>query len=539
MPRDLLAEQANIQQPRNLLAEQTQSSQQVQPEGTTISNALQNLLGISPTILETPLVAAQKAQEFGLGIPGVKSGLAALANLLPGVQGVRREDIQPTPVIDKPTTGAKVLGTGLAALGTGELAAVPAAGALRALPIAEKVATAAPRLARTAGSALFGALADPESRLRGAITGGALGTGAETLGAIPGIARTAQRGAAKLLSPFSPQQDFENILNRLSGGKGIEENSKILAKEIRNKYKDLTSKNSNNFENVLSEVGSKNIDFPSYNDEFKNSIKLYNRKLKDVHNNFLKNPTFDNAHKLRVDLGTAANRFKIITRQDLDEKETLDAAQNALRNDMDNFLKTTPTSRDFTKEYQDAIDFHRDEVVPYKSKTKIFNIAKGDIKNPGNTTSIFKFPEEEKHEKVINDLSQESKNRIVFNELEKAKNPQSLIKQFETLDRKGLGSYVSPELRDDIENLNIKLGRSELLQRAGGAIGGALAGTTVGAPTVGAITGTLTLPRLLRGLSKARPGVNIQQGKSLDPRMLQLLVRSFLANNSGQQRGTQ
>ena len=549
MARDLLAETEpsfTQVQPRNLLADPTQNTQMP-------SNQLQSIEDFLATPGEILLKAGQTMSNIVGGLPGAQPLAREIVGVLPesarrGLASLQvRGDIAP-----QATTAANILGPVLGAGTAAELGGAGVGAALETSPALAglaKLVERFPRIARSTGTAAFGALTDPENRARGALLGAGLGAGAEALTGAPQIAKFGIEKAKTLFSPFAPETEAQNILSDLGKGQNLEENSKSLATLIRNKFKDKTTQSSSNFNSVLNKVGSKEIEAPQTLAEAKDAIDEFTPNLKKVFNKFKENPTFENAHNLRVDLGEEIG-LPILTRADRSAQQSLRNVRDVLKSEMDKFLESSPEAGNTASEYQGAIDFHRNEVIPYKSHTALRKIATGEIKNPRNISTIFKSPEGEEEAqnftktlKVLDDIGQEGNDRILYNELGKSKNANDLINRFNKLDQQRLGSFVNPEIGGKIEGLGNKIARKELAQRAAGGLGGAALGSLSGFPVFGTATGATigatALPKILRGLARRSLGVSqreISPQASMTPQNLQQLSRLLLllrASNMG------
>lgn len=489
--------------------------------GQTLSRIVQGLPGAQP--LARVIVGALPER--------VRRGLAALqvkGDILPQA---------PTPV----KFGGALIGGGTAA----ELGGAGLGAAFEGVPALSKVAQLAkrfPRLARTAGTSAFGALTSPDQRGRGALLGAGLGAGGEIAAEVPQIAKFGLEKAKGLFSPFAAETDAKNTLNELSEGKSLEENSKSMSGLIRNKFNQLLYKSNTNFKSVLDKVGDKDISNSKTLKEAQSSMDEFTPNLKKVFNKFKEKPTFENAHNLRIDLGDEMS-FPVLTRADRSAKQSLKNVRDTLKGEMDNFLENSKEAGSSSKEYQSAIDFHKKEVVPYKTNTAIRKIAMGDVKNPRNLTTIFKSPEgtEEaqnftKTQKVLDDIGDVGRNKILFNELGKARNAQDLVNRFKKLDQQRLEAHVTPDLKAKMGMLETKIGRKEIAQRAVGGIGGATLGSLSGFPVVGtgtgATIGATVLPSLLKAFAKRSIGRASERGfstSSITPERIQGLNRLLLA----------
>lgn len=486
MPKDLLAEQIQqpTQQPQDLLGAAPVA-------GTTPMDVARNLLGFGKTAMEIPVVAGQDLGELVAGIPGAMPLARKITGALP--ENIRRglATLGTDRVIDKPTLGARIGGGALAGITGAEL---PGA-ALGAIPKIAELVSAFPRLARAVRPLLLGAggaAISPKHRLRGFLTGTALGAGLEGPGVAPEIVRSAT-GVATRLSPNRYAKEIvknlpkfrsaEETLDNLSGNKTLNENSKILAKDIRNSYKKFKDVDSKNFGTVINKAGNESIydetQLPSKDgyrilEKWKRSpIDNYTSTLKDAHEEFMDIPTFDKAHKLQSALGRAGSDLLKAPRSDIVNRDIgnrfLDARDRLLR-DMNNHLNKIDSTGNLVNEYNSARNYHKFHVIPYEENSAIRKIAKGNIINPRNITTIFKNPEENVS-KVVGDLGEPAREKIVYHELRKTagQNPDAIktVKAYEGLEKKGLNDYVSPKLDEQINNLRKKSAIDELVKGVG------------------------------------------------------------------------
>lgn len=338
---------------------------------TTPMDAIKNLLGVGKTGLQIPMVAGQDLGNLLAGIPGAMPLARKITGALP--ENIRRElaALRTDRVIDKPTLGARIGGGVLAGITGAEL---PGA-ALGAIPKIAELAAAFPRIARAARPLLLGAggaAISPEHRLRGFLTGTALGAGLEAPGAAPEIARGATAIATKI-SPNRYAKEIlkripkyrtgmgEEFLNKLSGGEELPENTKKAATAIRRKYGLLQERNTTHFSPVEEAAGKESIYkntlpfnpfkkrgtyitheskpvvgltpkeatriinaslpkeepdilFPeqSYVRSIKHPlspVKNYTPLLRQAHNEFIAKPTYKNANRLQSDLYKQASKL--------------------------------------------------------------------------------------------------------------------------------------------------------------------------------------------------------------------------------------
>lgn len=429
-----------------------------------------------------------------------------LLNILPGV------NIPYHPLSSGPayTTG-NVLGNVGTFLGGGELLDAIRGGA-EAIPAIGKVASslggpgAMSSLSRQAlGGGIYGDITNPGDRIKGAIKGAGESVAA---GALP--------YAGNLVNLFKPEAHAQSILDSLGGGKSIESNQQSLAQDIQNSYNKQKSTGSALYDPVFDNLGNNNLYNSGINDTYSSIAEKaqphYDPDTNDVHDAFVQNPTLQNAHQLQSQLGynirqlesaKAKGNFSPASET---QRQYYQRAQDAVQNDISSFL----TNKDpaLKNQYDAATKNWLDNVVPYTDNPALSKIATGDVTNPGNIATIFKNPEEN-IQKVVSDLGPDAANKIVYSQLGKnraSSSAQDLLNASKKLDDIGLGSYVTPQLKSQMDLLDAKLKAKSGLQGLGGAAAGAamlhpLGGSIGNLPWItealGGIAGGAVGPRLL------------------------------------------
>src|SRR5690606_30895913 len=180
----------------------------------------------------------------------------------------------------------------------------------------------------------------------------------------------------------------------------------------------------------------------------------YSRDLKKLHDNFIRNPNFTNAHKLQSDIGSELRYYVkqeskgTLNSADRNAMQELKEAHYRIKNDNGNFLSSKDPN--LQAQYQNAARFHATKVAPYKSNPRLHEIASGEITNPGpqKILSIFKNPEEEEMS-VLQDMGPTGSNAILHSALANQQinlTPERLSKALEGLSQKGLADYKSEQL---------------------------------------------------------------------------------------------
>lgn len=240
----------------------------------------------------------------------------------------------------------------------------------------------------------------------------------------------------------------------------------------------------------------------------------YTNAIQKLHDKFVNDPTFQNAHNLQSQIGSRLREIESTpfpTPATRNEIDALSEARSALidrdangnvTGDMGNYLNNLSPS--LADQYKNATDNFLENVVPYRNNKKISPIATGKITNvqPSTLSNIFKSPDEDA-EKVISDLPVGTMDKVLYTKLGQqtpAINPITLLRQSGRLNEQGLGDYISPQLKGQLDSLQNRINWRTRLQSAVGAMAAAAGGASHG--TAGAIgTG-------LAGASLASPLMN-------------------------------
>jgi hypothetical protein len=292
------------------------------------------------------------------------------------------------------------------------------------------------------------------------------GTTAAVLSAIP--------GAGDLFQSFQPEKHAKEIMQKLSGGKSLEDNAKSIAQSIQNAYKDKMAKGGELYDVVKNQVGDNKIYdvIPAENSSYKNlSDKItghYDYDLKDLHDNYVTNPTFDNARELSSQLKSSIRQLSKNKVPDQATKNTIQAyrrSSDALDTDVHSFLSQKDPG--LVSQYKAANNYWASNVAPYRENARLFKIASGKNQNPGNVATLFKNPGDTMN-KIVGDLGGDINNQILYSELGKGNSrltAKRLAVSIDDLDKKGLGAYVTPELNQQAKELGSRLENREVIPK--------------------------------------------------------------------------
>jgi vacuolar-type H+-ATPase subunit E/Vma4 len=273
-------------------------------------------------------------------------------------------------------------------------------------------------------------------------------------GAGLGALKWGGKTASALFGANRPTKLAGGILQDLGQGKNLEETGKAIADSIKNAGGYSEKINSTMYEPVNRIMRGREILPENYYDRVSQKIvDDYLPDVRDMHDVFIKNPTYENAHNLQRQLGTAQRSF---------EKAAPSAAEQAAyqnyRNMRQALLKDMRQTMDSTHKglgdvyHGAATDFY-ENVTPYYSHPTLAKIMSGEVTNPKNVSTLFKYPEEAV-EKVVNESG--IKDKILHAELGKSvyKTPSKLAAALDKLEDKGLSSYVGEDLQKRLEHLS-------------------------------------------------------------------------------------
>jgi len=440
-------------------------------------------IGVSNTFLDRLNDSPAVNSILGAG-DAIRNQLANVGNLIPGVNIPMAKTGQGTAY-----NVGNVAGNVAGYIGGGELLAPTKLGQLAAKGLGQ-----AGR--RIAGGSAYGAVEDPEDRLRGA----AFGAGAGAIGeAIPKVGGAIARG-------FQPEKQAQELIKYINGGQSLPENATMLSQLIKQAGESAKKRGSDVYSasykqpgvsdlRILDELehpGSRNTyryinGKKQYAPKFDLDIPNPSAKLKEYIQKFDKNPTVSNAHELQSLLGSEAAGIKSI---DMVSGATKNAYKNARQKINERLNQRLETfNPEVAKQYRQAGQFHKQYVSPYSENKRILDIMSGKTENP-NIKTLFSNPTI-KREQILEDIGHEGQKRALYGALN-LNNPSasSLVKKFNNLEQMGIDIPVSPKVNKMFEGVNKAINRRDTGRRLLSAIPFAAAAKTAGLPG-GEITGAL------------------------------------------------
>ncbi len=286
------------------------------------------------------------------------------------------------------------------------------------------------------------------------------------------------KGKAPVAAPSPPVTLSDNIAkelhNDITGGRSYEQSGKQLAENIRNSYADEVAKHKERYDNIFNHPTEnesyvtgeplKVKEMPMYGKDYLENYRSHEFPDKDVqllHEQYVKYPSIEKAHKLQSELGSEIGYMKKQnTKGNLDQtgKNKLKdyvKAQNSLKDSMEETLHDI--NPQLAQEYKNVTESWKNNVIPFHSDKDLKSIAEGKTKNPTTSQiiSIFKNPEESMNT-VVSKLPEEAKDRIVHLGMGKdiyENAPKDLLGAEKSIRTKGLSSYVAPQHEQMFRNL--------------------------------------------------------------------------------------
>ena len=448
----------------------------------------------------------QDINDFGSGMArGVAAPVTGLQQLITG----RKHEL-PVPSYANPNStlgkAGNFTGQALGAPILGDLAGLTKVGegisaGLETLPgVGKGVAGALPKMA---GWGALGAASSPDHP----IVGGTLGAAALPLAGA--VTKGVQNWATNLDAP----EYAKVIMDKLTRGSGISSNAANAAKMIKEQGNAMREQSGKNFEGVFNTADAMgvgdNVQLPNFAskaqeiltnpdnqkalgaltkaDKAKLDVALtpqkqpigfnpYQQKYQDVYSTDLRG-----AHDIQSALGDLGSTFTSSADPD---KRAIGSQIMELRGSMRQDMQNHMAKSGLDTPYQQAIDFHRTNVVPYTQDKTMRDITFGKNINPKGLDTLFAAPQVDEQGNVVSERldqfgnsqrpvpslmtvanhgGEELKNRILAESLgapEKTSgglDPQALLDRYESLKQKNLDFYNTPSTQAMFSQLKNKL----------------------------------------------------------------------------------
>jgi len=248
---------------------------------------------------------------------------------------------------------------------------------------------------------------------------------------------------------------------------------------------------------------------PSYLQTYPKIENYVTPDIKDLHETFTQNPTYDNARQLFSQYASEVARLQGKGPTNLDSAEnaqlqSLSKGKAAIDSDIQSFL--TSKNPSLTDQYNQLKQGWVKNVIPYHA-SDVNQLLGNNPDVPVNIHTLFgtaKHLPDVNDLKVFSDLPENSQNKIIYSALGKqtaTKTPEALNNQFNKLGEQGLGDFVSPSLKDQFDQLQGMMGRRTALNTVTGGGLGYLLGHHLGfspetTGLVGGYIGNKILPKV-------------------------------------------
>lgn len=373
---------------------------------------------------------------------------------------------------------------------------------------------------QAARGGMFGSIQDEKAPAFGLAEGALAGglTGGLTAPLSIGVGKLLQKGFSKI----SPSTYAKSIVQDLGAGQDLPTNDKLLAKAIHNAFLQRENESDALYSPIFSRAATSGKDLGSIDSNYlkihpSDLERIKNKPdLRDLHNQFIKNPSFSNAHQLQSDLGLEIRRLtsKGLNRSSTEDNELQSylKGREALNQDIYKYLDSISSPSDklplgsLRNQYAFAQTNYFNNMAPYLMHPGISKIAQGIETYPNNISSMFARPHDY-HLKIADDIGPEATNKILYSELGKHRlnTPEKLLNKSADLKEKGMDEYFTPELNQKLENLeNIKNLRKWLEMGGGALLGYHLFPHSDLGVALGGL-GAYTVPRLGAALQKIIP----------------------------------
>lgn len=331
----------------------------------------------------------------------------------------------------------------------------------------------------------------------------------KTLPKAPNLAKGGINIIKKGIESISPQKTSTELMEHISGGlPHTQASTESIANSLRNSYESNLQQSLSHLNFPLEQAGKEliyeHIDplISTKIDKSKNLIdKMKDFNIGELFNRFKKDPTLQNAHDLKSELGDMIGDLKRspkMTPSERIELQNLRQARNKLKSDIENFLshRDSQSNQSLLPQYKIGTELYKENVSPYLSSKKLREIVKQGKTSVKNIQDIFKSPFDIIDKlsgnkkigpvnKILSDLPTETKNKILFNAIggrTNIKDPKKLLELLEKSEQKGYAHLLSSDTKKLITELKNRINKKSQLKSVAkytGAGTGALIGEEI------------------------------------------------------------
>lgn len=333
--------------------------------------------------------------------------------------------------------------------------------------------------------------------------------GASGLEAIPELGALGAMGGKAILSKLSDAAGFNadakanSFIDSLLGNNSFSKSHLPVINELRQNYNNAKTLSNSQYESILNSAKEQGYtggtQFPgihvatdgksivpnNFQSDLNNvDLSLYSKKIQDalkpLSQQINPNLSFSDAHDLQSELGTEGAKLR--TSADGTQRYLggeLLGLRDTLKNDITGSLLAN-NDTDLAQQYHAASDFFKNNVAPYRENSVIRNVVtkKGNQEiNPATIGNVLK-KDDGSILPIVNQLSPESKNLLLANQLKSATNivpqasggiernttAQNLINAYGKLDNKGFGDLATPQNNQAIASIMQDLSRKQSIE---------------------------------------------------------------------------
>jgi hypothetical protein len=267
--------------------------------------------------------------------------------------------------------------------------------------------------------------------------------------------------------------DLLQILGK--GATNKEQAAKMASSILREKYNQRIEEAGIYFNHVFQQAGNnllyKHID-PLISTELDKKSAILDRlkgiNIKPLYEKFKNNPTIENGHLLKSELGTAIGDLEKNTQKTPADRETISSIRGirkTIENDIFDALERhdSNSNENLLQKYKKGIELHKENVEPFRSTPELRDITVNGVETPKNIESVFNTPTdiikngERKTggiNKVLSDVSPEFKDLILFNKIGASKyagQPDKLVESLLSAKNEGYSTLFNQHVNDSIE----------------------------------------------------------------------------------------
>ena len=307
-----------------------------------------------------------------------------------------------------------------------------------------------------------------------------------------------KEGIPNLIEKFSPKKSSNELLEHLSqGSKNTEQNTQSIVKDIQNAHNMHEAQAVEHLSYPLKTAGEERIYEhvdPLISTKMDNAKSMIS-KVKDLdvgalYHSFKEKPTFQNAHNLQSELGVMIGDLKRIpgkTNAERLQLNNLKSVRDKLKGDITDFLQRRDlnSNENLSTSYKKGVDLYRENVSPYLSSKKLRQIVREGRTSVPNVHKIFEAPydlaermtgktKEGPITKILKDLPQETKDKIIFNKIggfKNANNPEKVASGIKNADQQGYSSHISQDVKNKLLDIENKSKNQKLLKMGGKGLG--------------------------------------------------------------------